>query len=142
MRCDDDYAWGGGNLHGPYDPDMTSKSLCLDFLRFCVLAARRNVVPEGWNWSAYLSAAVKYVLFAFEKSDAQERWGGENIFAGLTGGRSLRHTGTVIYGKGVQAFEVSHTPFVHSRTLRTRTTLFPFSLSDYHLSLSRMPWTI
>jgi len=23
MRCDDDYTWGGCNLHGPYNPDAT-----------------------------------------------------------------------------------------------------------------------
>lgn len=27
LRCDDDYAWGGCNLHGPYDPDADVDSI-------------------------------------------------------------------------------------------------------------------
>jgi hypothetical protein len=35
---------------------------------------------------------------AFEKSDAQERWGSENVFDVAHGGRSLRYTAISIYG--------------------------------------------
>ena len=32
MRVDDDYAWGGGNLHGLYAPDASGDSVAEDFL--------------------------------------------------------------------------------------------------------------
>lgn len=97
MRCDDDYAWGGGYLHGPYDPDATAESLGDDFLAFCVLASRAGVVPPSWSWSDFLRAAPRYIVFAFEKSDAKRRWGGENVFNVMAGGRSLRYTAERIY---------------------------------------------
>ena len=87
MRCDDDYAWGGCFLHGPYDPDATPESICRDFQVFCALAAANGVVPRGWYWKAFLAVAVRFVAFAFEKADAQERWGSENVFAAMMGGR-------------------------------------------------------
>ena len=71
MRCDDDYAWGGGNLHGPYNPEATPMSITLDFIMFCDLARHHRVVPARWPWAKFLAIAVKFVAFAFEKSDAQ-----------------------------------------------------------------------
>ena len=66
MRCDDDYAWGGCNLHGPYDPEATPESIQRDFMAFCLLAKRQGVLPAGWNWSAFLKVAAQFVVFAFE----------------------------------------------------------------------------
>ena len=104
MRCDDDYVWGGGDLHGPYDPDSTTQSNAKDFLIFCLLASRRHVVPPGWDWLAFLKVASQFVCYAFEKSDAKERWGGENFFSTMTTGRpSLRHTAEVVYGSSATA---------------------------------------
>ena len=98
MRCDDDYSWGGGYLHGPYDPEATARSLGDDFLAFCFLANRAGVIPaSGWSWSSFFAVAPKHIVFAFEKSDAKERWGGENAFQAMMGGRSLRYTGEQIY---------------------------------------------
>lgn len=97
MRCDDDYVYGDCYLHGPYNPDATPQSIADDFLIFCVLASRANALPKDWDWDAFLKAAACHVPFAFEKSDAQERWGSENVFAAMTGGRSLRYTAEVIY---------------------------------------------
>lgn len=98
MRCDDDYSWGGGYLHGPYDPEATARSLGDVFLAFCVLAERVGVIPpSGWSWSSFFAVAPKHIVFAFEKSDAKERWGGENVFQAMMGGRSLRYTGEQIY---------------------------------------------
>jgi hypothetical protein len=45
------------------------------------------VVPAKWDWGKFLKAAVKLLPYAFEKSDAQEKWGGENVFAVAMGGR-------------------------------------------------------
>jgi hypothetical protein len=101
MRCDDDYVWGGGDLHGPYDPDATTGSIASDFMVFCLLASRRAVVPPGWDWAAFLEVASQYVCYAFEKSDAKERWGGENVFSAMSGGRSLRYTAEMVYGKAM-----------------------------------------
>lgn len=97
----------GSYLHGPYASNATPISIFEDFFRFCVLVARRKVVPNDWNWGAFLKKAVIHVRFAFEKSDAKERWGGETYFDGaVLGGRSLRYTGTVVYGRGVNYGEV------------------------------------
>ncbi|KAL3771366.1 hypothetical protein ACHAWU_004639 [Discostella pseudostelligera] len=98
QTCDDDYAWGGCNLHGPYLPDATPESISNDFLIYCILAHRAKSLPAGWNWASFLKAAVEYIPYAFEKSDAKERWGSENYFEGASGaGRSLRYTGMQIY---------------------------------------------
>ncbi len=35
MRIDDDYALGGGQLRGLYDPDSTDLEILCDFLKFC-----------------------------------------------------------------------------------------------------------
>jgi len=107
MRCDDDYQWGGCDLHGPYEPDSSPESIARDFMTFCLLAKRRNVVPNDWDWSAFLQAAAQNVGLAFEKSDARERWGSENYFDALMGGRSLRYTAEQVYDSKVDVPERS-----------------------------------
>ena len=98
MRVDDDYCWGG-NLRGLYDPDATSETIAKDFLEFCRLALGHGVIPSGWDWPLFLRSSAKLICFAFEKSDAKEKYDGENIFSSLIGGRpSLRGTGEVVYG--------------------------------------------
>lgn len=52
LRCDDDYVYGGCNLHGPYDPDATPESIRSDFLIFCILAHLAKAVPDDWDWAA------------------------------------------------------------------------------------------
>jgi hypothetical protein len=101
MRVDDDYAWGGGYLHGLYDPDHTSLSLVLDFLVFCKLAVEKGALPAGWRWAPFLDVAAGLLPYAFEKSDAQEKYGRENVFSAMMGGRSLRFTGEAIMGSSV-----------------------------------------
>ena len=102
MRCDDDYVYGGCNLHGPYDPDAGPESIAKDFLVFCTLANRAKVFPSDWDMEAFLKVAPEFIVFAFEKSDAKERWGSENYFEAEMGGRSLRYTAEKIYKSGVQ----------------------------------------
>ena len=102
MRIDDDYSWGGGTLRGVYDPDNTLGSRVRDFLHFCKLAVARRALPPTWQWAAALRTASGLIPYAFEKSDAQEKYGGENVFKAMMGGRSLRFTGEQIYGTGVQ----------------------------------------
>lgn len=98
MRVDDDYAWGGCNLHGLYDPGHDGDSVAADFLLFCKLAVQARVLPRGWDWAACLDQASGLLGFAFEKSDAQEKYGGENVFSAVMGGRSLRATAELVYG--------------------------------------------
>ena len=93
---------GGCYLHGPYDPDADIESIAQDFLVFCLLAARREVLPAGWDWTAFFKVAAKFAGFAFEKSDAQTRWGSENVFSEMMGGRSLRATAVSVYGSNAQ----------------------------------------
>ena len=38
------------------------------------------------------------LTFAFEKEDAKDKWGQENVFAAALRGRSLRYTAIQIYG--------------------------------------------
>jgi len=64
---------------------------------FCKLAVRHDVVPVGWDWPAFLRVAETLLPYAFEKADAKEKWGRENVFAVLTFGRSLRATAEVVY---------------------------------------------
>ena len=114
MRCDDDYQWGGCYLHGPYEPQATPEYLAQDFLVFCFLAKQAKAIPDGWDWPGFLKAAPKYIAFAFEKSDAKDRWGSENYFNAQLGGRSLRFTGTMIYGSPVDRPDMSE---MHERLL-------------------------
>ena len=57
---------------------------------FCRLAARREALPAGWSWAGLLETAATLLPYAFEKSDAKEKYGGENVFSVVMGGRSLR----------------------------------------------------
>ncbi|GAB4817278.1 hypothetical protein N2152v2_004324 [Parachlorella kessleri] len=99
MRIDDDYVYGGGNLHGLYDPDATKETVVQDFLVFCKLAVLHEVIPQqGWSWPDCLGHATQELPYAFEKSDAKAKWGGENVFRPFLGGRSLRFTGEAVMG--------------------------------------------
>jgi hypothetical protein len=61
-----------------------------------------NAIPVGgWDWPRFLKFAPNYMVFAISKSIAKERWGSENYFNAGMGGRSLRFTGTLIYGSPV-----------------------------------------
>ena len=103
LRVDDDYAWGGGWLHGLYDQYGDATTILEDFLIFCKMAAHQGVIPPGWDWHAFLSSlATGDLIYAFEKSDASEKWGGENVFQAFLGGRSLRYTGETVYGLSCQ----------------------------------------
>ena len=75
LRCDDDYAYGGCYLHGPYDPEGNARTIEQDFMAFCLMAKRTRVVPANWNWAGFLARAGNWVGFALEKSDVVERWG-------------------------------------------------------------------
>jgi hypothetical protein len=47
-----------------------------DFLVFCLCARRHGVVPVvGWPWADFMQRVESCATFAFEKLDAQMRWG-------------------------------------------------------------------
>eukprot|EP00976_Prorocentrum_cordatum_P106765 1194518-Prorocentrum_minimum.AAC.3 len=102
---DDMYCWGGGELRGIMSPDATPDSVTTELLVFCKLAVKKAVVPPGWDWKAFLDKALGLVGYAFEKSDAKKKYGGENVFSAAMGGRSLRFTGEVIYGSSVTGYD-------------------------------------
>ncbi|KIZ02325.1 hypothetical protein MNEG_5635 [Monoraphidium neglectum] len=68
------------------------------FLLFCKLAYAAGALPPAWDWRAFLAVAGPLIAEPMSKQDARERWGGENIFAGALGGRSLRWTADTIFG--------------------------------------------
>ncbi|KAJ3359448.1 hypothetical protein GGF32_009374 [Allomyces javanicus] len=98
MRMDDDQAWCGAENHAIYfgSPLHTVR----EFLIFCNMAVDRGVFPSTIPWTKVLEQADDLLVYAFEKADAQEKYGSENVFAELTGGRSLRATGVAIYAFG------------------------------------------
>ena len=99
MRIDDEYTWKGELRPGSlYDNDHTEDSIVADFLVYCHLAIFVGAVPLNWDWVQCLDKFGYLIRFAFEKSDAGDKYGRENIFSGLMGGRSLRFTAEIIYG--------------------------------------------
>lgn len=52
-----------------------------------------------------MKKAVRLVPFAFEKSDAKEKYGGENVFSAMMGRPSLRYTATMVYNCDMQGGE-------------------------------------
>ena len=98
MRVDDDYVWGSGFLHGLYEPDKTAMTVFRDFIVFTKLAVENEVIPDDWDWKRFMDVAKNLLPYGFEKSDAQDKYGSENVFSVVTGGRSLRYTGEIVYG--------------------------------------------
>ncbi|KAJ1549811.1 hypothetical protein HK096_010310 [Nowakowskiella sp. JEL0078] len=96
MRIDDEYCLKG-NFRGLYNVDHTKKEIVLDFLLHCHLARFNQVIPENWDWALCLNKFGYLLGYAFEKDDAREKYGSENYFSGMLGGRSLRFTGEIIY---------------------------------------------
>ena len=99
---DDDYAWGG-ILRGLYISHVSSDGadkmvIAKDFYVFCCMAKENRVLPGEFKWRPFIEKAKKLLGYAFEKSDAKERWGGENVFSTLMGRPSLRLTAEHVYG--------------------------------------------
>lgn len=105
MRLDDLYTHTGDVRIGTlYDPEHSVESVMVDFLVFCKMGVANGALPSAWRWKDFLNEAKGHLCFAFEKSDAQEKYGEENYFNGLLGigsGRSLRYTAQRIYGSEI-----------------------------------------
>ena len=105
MCMDDDQTWTAAGKYGFYFTDDQEK--LQEFLIFCKLAVQNNVAPSTLSWAMVLDKALDLIGYAFEKSDAQEKYGSENVFAAMTGGRSLRFTAEAIYGTSTMSPAVS-----------------------------------
>ena len=106
MRADDDHVWSCGNRIGIYYAytDGNVWETFRQFLLFCRLSKINQVVPDNkiWDWKLVLEKAKELLGFAFEKSDAQEKYGSEHVFSAVLGrGRSLRYTAEYVYGNSV-----------------------------------------
>lgn len=100
MRLDDNYVYAG-DLVGLYNPESGAMGITESFFKFCCLAEKNGVIPRVWDWKSFLQLAPEHIIYAFEKSDAQEKYGGENVFSAAMGGRSLRFTAEQVYGTTV-----------------------------------------
>ena len=100
MKVDDYYAYGG-ELKSIYNPDASSDDVVGELIIFALLAKKNDVIPAGWDWDRFLDAALPLIPYAFEKSDAKEKYGSENVFEVAMGGRSLRFTAEMVYGESV-----------------------------------------
>lgn len=96
MRVDDMMHYGMGCV-GLYSSDAEAKDVVEDFFVFCKLALKNEIIPNGWDWKAFIETGEDLLAYAFEKSDAKEKYGRENVFAVMTGGRSLRFTAEAVY---------------------------------------------
>ena len=103
MRVDDNYAWAGGELTGIYNPNATKDYVVGDLIIFALLSVKQNVLPPCWDWSKFLQAALPLIPYAFEKNDAKEKYGEENVFSVAHGGRSLRFTAEIVYASSIMS---------------------------------------
>lgn len=84
--------------NSPHGMKNMEEDVVLDFLVSCKLAVLHGVVPvRGWDWASFLDCARPLLPYPFEKEDAKDKYGGENVFPGLTGGRSLRAVGEAVF---------------------------------------------
>ena len=67
-------------------PSMTS----LRLMRLSKISSSSAALLWNRELSKFLATAVDLLPYAFEKSDAQEKYGRENVFNVALGGRSLR----------------------------------------------------
>lgn len=91
---------------GRYDcnlnfPEESKSIIAEDFLVFCKLAVKHGVIPAKWDWVQFLDVAAGLLPNMFESEDCQKKWGYEFVFYNPPMGRSLKHTGEVVYGSSV-----------------------------------------
>jgi len=105
LRLDDDYVLGDCYLHGLYE-DSSPLNIAEDFIVFCALAAKGDVIPMLWDWNFFFEEAFKKLNFAYEKSDAQDDWG-------MLGPMMLRTTADTVYGGGPDDADDSISESIH-----------------------------
>jgi hypothetical protein len=89
MRLDDELVYQE-KKRGLYDFfEHTANDIIQDFMVFCHMAVYNDLLLKGWDW-ALLSKFGHLLNDRFGKTDAREKYGRENIFLGMLGGRSLR----------------------------------------------------
>ena len=97
---EDDMMVNVGQMAGLYTPveDLSGATAIWTFLFFTKLCVRSEMLPPGWDWELYFRKADGLLPWAFDKEEAREKYGGENIFSAVTSGKpSLRYTAAHIY---------------------------------------------
>jgi tetratricopeptide (TPR) repeat protein len=87
---------------GIYESD-SNLSILLDFYVFAVLIKIRKIIPSNFEWTKFIKKAKLLINSTFEQSDASEKYNGENVLSAAHGARSLRFTGSIIYGRGYES---------------------------------------
>jgi MYND finger len=100
LRVDNDYAIGGGNMHGLYALDEDPQTVVDDFMVFCHLAVEHWVIPLDWDWPAFLQCARTLLGYAFEESDVDKKWGDVEGAGGAMASMSMRSVACMVYGFG------------------------------------------
>lgn len=99
LRAADESGSGGIFGRGLYSFDANADDIVTDFFFFTKLCVARGALPPRFDWAAYFRFAGELLVYDFDGDCASEKWPGQkNIFAPVTGSRSLRHTGALIYG--------------------------------------------
>ena len=107
MRQDDNYVWK--KEYTGIQAQETDIEILKCFILFCKLAKVKKIIPIFWVWKDFINFAQETIKYVFKKSDAKEKYGGENVFsAKMLGGRSLRYTAEMIYGNGISGNLENH----------------------------------
>eukprot|EP00878_Enallax_costatus_P046018 GHUV01055589.1.p1 GENE.GHUV01055589.1~~GHUV01055589.1.p1 ORF type:complete len:247 (+),score=23.26 GHUV01055589.1:79-819(+) len=134
IRLDDEYenkamsgqfGRDGIKTRGLYDsnfhfPEEAKSTIAEDFLIFCKLAVQRAVIPP--SWALFLDTAARLLPHIFEREDCTEKWGYEFVMHSPLLGRSLKHTGALIYA-GVEGDSGKLYNKLRTRVLRNWKTL-------------------
>ena len=115
MRTHDNVQWAANYNRGIYkimqirqetgcSETTNSQKFILfkDFLKFNLLLAKRDCLPDSFDYPKFLTLAKDLLQYHFEKADAKQKYGDENVFSKDP---SLRRQGEHIYGFSTMARE-------------------------------------
>ena len=115
MRAHDNVQWASNYNRGIYkimqirqetgcSETTNSQKFILfkDFLKFNLLLAKRDCLPDSFDYPKFLTLAKDLLQYHFEKADAKQKYGDENVFSKDP---SLRRQGEHIYGFSTMARE-------------------------------------
>ena len=116
LRMDDMMCWGGNYL-SIYNPDASKDDVIGDFITFALFCIKKKALPVPWNWSKFLKIALQLIPYAFEKSDATDKYPG--AFSAMT----LRGTAEMIYGKSLGDSDFTEYNEMHDLIFKTNNCL-------------------
>ena len=93
MRLEDDYVFGGQNLHGLYLAGQTEHDpkveILRDFAKFMRIA-QYGVIPKAFSYEKCLDFAADNLPIPIDKDDILEKWSGkESQWSSVSGMRKL-----------------------------------------------------